>query len=193
MVLFRLRHGVVDEELDVGSPHELSVQERVGGFRAVDRPDCLRERDEVVVECLGGGGKRLRAGHVCVGRVHCEHCVLAEQVVERHTQVGSAERRFRVRGYGIRHCRRRRCRERTDHKQAGDGDFTKAAVIERVKIILCAPLFEVCRLMTTGRVDTPNALVRTGGGCAQRLGGRHAWVTAPAAANRMLLGDLIER
>ena len=61
-------------------------------FVAVDRADRLRERDRVAVERLRGRRERLRARDPEVRRVHREHGMRAEQLVERDAQIGRADR-----------------------------------------------------------------------------------------------------
>src|SRR6476661_2693464 len=71
------------------------------------------------------------------------------------------------------------------------------AVITRVRVIRCTSFFG--ELMCDGGTHSANRAnrfirhLRCTGESVGRLRGRDVWVAAPAAANRLLLGDLVDR
>ena len=100
-VLLREGDRIVDKEPHVGAPHERAVEERLSRLRPVDGADRLRELDGVPIEGLRRGRERLRSLDAEVGRVHRQHGVLAEQLVQRVAQIGRGERRRAARAHRV--------------------------------------------------------------------------------------------
>src|SRR5689334_22396397 len=136
LVVLRGRDGVVDEELDVGAPHVLAVQEHVAGFRAVHGGDRLRQCHGVPVERLCGGRERLRPLHAGVGRVHREHRMLAELAVEQDAQVACG-RRLGLRVVHPGHAGHRAAGERGDGEGKHRGEGRERGELETHVNLLC--------------------------------------------------------